>query len=124
MKPIERLAHYFKDNKIKFSVVERQAGIGNGYLSRQIKNQASIGSDILEKICNCYPSLNATWLLTGKGLPDLFVDNSSNPSFADTEHLTICQEQVENLSKQVELLKREIRLLNDIIQLQRNKNGE
>jgi DNA-binding Xre family transcriptional regulator len=71
MKPIERLSKYLADNKIRYATLEADAGLGKGYLSKQVTHNASIGADILENICNALPNLNPTWLLTGKGEPNL-----------------------------------------------------
>lgn len=120
MKPIERLGMYFKRNKIMFSTVERAIGLGNGYLSRQIKNQGSIGSDILEKICLTYPKLNTTWLLTGKGEPEI-TTAATERNINDVEQVDLYSRQIDNLSEQVELLKQEIKLLKGIIEVQRKK---
>ena len=42
-------------------------GAGNGYTLRMKKNNASIGSDVIEHITKVYPELNVAWLITGKG---------------------------------------------------------
>jgi len=42
-------------------------GAGNGYTLRMKKNNASIGSDVIENIIKTYPQLNVVWLLTGEG---------------------------------------------------------
>lgn len=42
-------------------------GAGNGYTLRMKKNNASIGSDVIENILQVYPQLNVVWLLTGEG---------------------------------------------------------
>jgi len=42
-------------------------GAGNGYTLRMKKNNASIGSDVIENILRIYPQLNVVWLLTGEG---------------------------------------------------------
>ncbi len=42
-------------------------GAGNGYILRMKKNNASIGSDVIEIILRIYPQLNVVWLLTGEG---------------------------------------------------------
>lgn len=78
MKPVDRLAWYLKQKKIKYSELERKTGLVHGYMSKQVRSSASIGSDILERICNACPDLNPAWLLTGRGHWEL-VD-------AETEH--------------------------------------
>lgn len=71
MKPVNRLAWYLKQKKIKYTNLEKETGLVPGYLSKQIRSEASIGADILERICNACPDLNPVWLLTGKGNCDV-----------------------------------------------------
>ncbi|WP_367176880.1 hypothetical protein [uncultured Eudoraea sp.] len=42
-------------------------GASNGYTLRMKKNNASIGSDVIENILRVYPQLNVVWLITGEG---------------------------------------------------------
>ncbi|MFW2375847.1 MULTISPECIES: hypothetical protein [Cellulophaga] len=42
-------------------------GASNGYTLRMLKNNASIGSDVIENIVATYPNLNLVWLITGEG---------------------------------------------------------
>ncbi|WP_240927867.1 MULTISPECIES: hypothetical protein [Cellulophaga] len=42
-------------------------GASNGYTLRMLKNNASIGSDVIENIVATYPKLNLVWLITGEG---------------------------------------------------------
>jgi hypothetical protein len=132
MKPIERLAFYFKLNNIRFSIVEREVGLANAYLSKQIKNQASIGADILEKICNAYPNINPAWVITGKGEPELNPINpemiagreSAQTDMVPVEQVQLYREQIENMAKQIELLRREIKFQDDMIKTLRGRSGE
>lgn len=136
MKPIERLALYFKQCNIKFSLVEKSIGIANGYLGKQVKNQSSIGSDILEKICKAYPKLNPTWLLTGNGPQQILEDGTTKNNDAGSNETslqpipgTIQKEielyklQIESLTTQVDFLRREIKMQNEIIVLLRASNN-
>ncbi len=42
-------------------------GTANGYTLRMQKNNASVGSDVIERIKEVYPQINLVWLITGKG---------------------------------------------------------
>ncbi len=42
-------------------------GASNGYTLRMKKNNASVGSDVIENILRVYPQLSVVWLLTGEG---------------------------------------------------------
>lgn len=67
MKVIDRLAKYLEVKDISAREFELGCGVANGYLGKQLKVHASIGSDILEKVAVQYPDLNLVWLITGRG---------------------------------------------------------
>jgi hypothetical protein len=92
MKPVERLEWYIKHKKIKYTALENDTKLVHGYLSKQIRSLASIGSDILEKICNACPDLNPAWLLTGKGNWQLGATGMDK----QPEHKTINPEEIKN----------------------------
>jgi hypothetical protein len=64
---IDRLGLFLERKKISFAAFEKDCGISNGYLGKQLKGKGSVGSDILEKISRQHPELNLVWLITGKG---------------------------------------------------------
>ena len=41
-------------------------GTANGYILRMQKNNASVGSDVIECIIQVYPEINLVWLITGQ----------------------------------------------------------
>ena len=47
-------------------------GTANGYTLRMKKNNASVGSDVIERIKQKYPQVNLVWLITGKG--EMFIE--------------------------------------------------
>jgi phage repressor protein C with HTH and peptisase S24 domain len=65
--------------EIKVSPYEfsKKVGLSQGYLSNLKSKNGQIGNVIIEKIINTYPSLNPTWLLTGKG--DMLLGDYNNP---------------------------------------------
>jgi hypothetical protein len=67
IKSIDRLAEYLKYKGISLNAFDRNIGASNGYTGKQIKNNASIGSDVIENISRKYTDLNLLWLLTGEG---------------------------------------------------------
>jgi hypothetical protein len=67
MKIIERLKEYIEYKSISFNAFDKSIEASNGYIGRQIKNNASIGGDIIEKISCIYSDLNIDWLITGIG---------------------------------------------------------
>nr|WP_321234834.1 hypothetical protein [uncultured Psychroserpens sp.] len=52
-------------------------GTANGYILRMQKNNASVGSDVIERIVKEYPQVNLIWLITGKG--DMFIEDKPKP---------------------------------------------
>ncbi|MCC2598022.1 helix-turn-helix transcriptional regulator [Sphingobacterium sp. FBM7-1] len=66
-KTVNRIKHYLDSKSISLNAFDKAIGVGNGYFGKQIKRQASVGSDILEKIVCVYPDINPVWLLTGEG---------------------------------------------------------
>ena len=67
MKPIERISMYLKFRSITPHAFEKKILLSNGYFSKQLRNQGSVGSDILIKIHAQYTDLNILWVLTGEG---------------------------------------------------------
>ncbi|PZR27447.1 MAG: hypothetical protein DI535_10575 [Citrobacter freundii] len=67
MRIIDRLAAYLAFKEITAYSFERTVDVANGYLKKQLKGRGSIGSDILQRIYECYPDLDFIWLLTGNG---------------------------------------------------------
>ena len=67
MKPIERIVMYLQFRSINPHSFERKIHLSNGYLSKQLKNLGSVGTDILLKMHDHYPELNLLWVLTGEG---------------------------------------------------------
>ena len=128
MKPIQRLEWYLKHKKIRYTEVEKKTGLATSYLSKQINNQGSIGSDILEKICLAYPDLNPAWLLTGIGHYETVQDEQAlaaapallnsevddklkfinKLALPDNEKLELCKMYAEKLLLQIGLLEKEL----------------
>ncbi|WP_460218927.1 hypothetical protein [Psychroserpens sp. MEBiC05023] len=52
-------------------------GTANGYILRMQKNNASVGSDVIERIVKEYPQVNLVWLMTGKG--NMFIEDVKKP---------------------------------------------
>lgn len=67
MKTIDRLKVFLDETRVSYNSFDVTIGAGNGYIGKQIKRKASIGSDMIETIVSKYPQLNVVWLLTGKG---------------------------------------------------------
>ena len=60
-------------------------GTANGYILRMQKNNASVGSDVIERIIKKYPQVNLVWLITGKG--DMFIETKPKPKARSTKEI-------------------------------------
>jgi hypothetical protein len=67
MKIIDRIILFIRYKRLSMRAFDMSIGVGNGYTSKQSKSNASVGSDVLERIIDVYPDLNPLWLITGKG---------------------------------------------------------
>lgn len=63
---IDRLILFMKSNGICPGSFEKNVGLSNGYISKQLRHKGSIGSNILQKIKNRYDSIDLNWIITGK----------------------------------------------------------
>jgi hypothetical protein len=133
MKTIDRFFLFLDEKGVNYANVEKFLGISNGYLGKMRGRQASIGSDIIEKIVHKYPELNPAWLISGEGnmlrkknLENESVDeqnlnftiklrklyNSRRKHYRKINHIClICQEK----DKRIEDLKNHIQKLELII---------
>jgi phage repressor protein C with HTH and peptisase S24 domain len=79
MKIINRIAQYIDTEGISKNAFDKIIGAGNGYIGKQITNDASIGGDVIEKIICNFPKLNPIWLITGEGEMLKSAQNKSKP---------------------------------------------
>lgn len=66
-KTIDRLMQFIQYSGLSARQFDLSIGAGNGYTLRMKKNNASVGSDVIENIVRIYPQLNLVWLITGEG---------------------------------------------------------
>ncbi len=67
LKTIDRLMQFITHAGLSARQFDLSIGASNGYTLRMKKNNASVGSDVIENILRVYPQLNVIWLLTGEG---------------------------------------------------------
>lgn len=96
-KIISRLQQYIDYKKISFNAFDKSIDASNGYIGRQIKNQASIGGDVLEKISCTYLDLDIRWLITGKG--DMLYKEEKNVRCNNVEILSDFTSQYDKKQK-------------------------
>ena len=66
-KAIDRIFTVIKSLGMSARQFDMSIGASNGYTLRMKKNNASVGSDILERIVEKYPFVNIAWVVTGSG---------------------------------------------------------
>ena len=66
-RPIDRLFKYIDFIGFSAFKFENEAGISNGYLSKQKERKGQIGSEILDKIHSSFENLNILWIISGDG---------------------------------------------------------
>lgn len=81
MKIVDRIKLFIEYKNISLRRFDESIEMSKGYMSRQIKTNASVGSDVLVKIIDTYPELNLNWLLKGTGemiIKDNLVNDNEN----------------------------------------------
>lgn len=71
-KTINRIVKLISTMGLSARQFDISIGSANGYTLRMEKNNASVGSDVIERIAEKYPRVNLVWLITGEG--DMFID--------------------------------------------------
>lgn len=108
MRLIDRIFEYLHHHHLTPYSFERNCGIANGYLKKQTKGKGTVGSEILEKMCEKYKDLNVTWLLTGKG--KMLMDDTYPPSgllpgnWSEDEQSYSTQDTIKSLKERVNTL--------------------
>ncbi|RYJ43967.1 S24 family peptidase [Flavobacterium beibuense] len=72
----DRLKKYIETREISYYAFENSIDASRGSISKAVKDNKSIGSNVLEKIFQVYSDLNPVWLLTGEG--NMLIDNNSD----------------------------------------------
>lgn len=67
MRTIDRVSQFIDSQGISKNEFDKRIDAANGYIGKQIKKGASIGSDVIERIVSAFPQLSLEWLVTGKG---------------------------------------------------------
>ncbi len=69
-KVIDRIEEPISYYNLSYNGFDKKVGLSNGYIGRQIKNNANLGSHILEKIYATFDEISGDWLL-GADVPIL-----------------------------------------------------
>jgi len=108
MKTIERIKKFIDFKGLSLNKFDDIIQSSNGYIGKQIKKKASIGSDMLENIFCIFEELNPTWLLTGKGA---MLNKTSKPNTNNTS-IEWFQNKFDEKDIKIEELNIEIKELN------------
>jgi hypothetical protein len=109
----KRLKQFIDYKNISLNAFDKSIGASNGYIGKQIKNEASIGSEMLATISEAYPELNLYWLVSGEG-EMLKNVQSSFPTIEDTQTIKIdgtislLKEMIKEKEIEIKELNREI----------------
>lgn len=76
-----RLQQFLDIEKLSPARLADMLGVQRSGLSHILSGRNKPGYDFIFKFLNCFPTINAEWLLTGKGKP--YKDLSDLPSFPD-----------------------------------------
>ncbi|RQO78076.1 peptidase S24 [Pedobacter sp. KBW01] len=63
----QRLSQYIEDKGISLYAFENKLAVSRGSISKAIKENKSIGSNVLENILSKFIDINPIWLMTGRG---------------------------------------------------------
>lgn len=99
-----RLDAFMKAKGLNNNTIALEANISNGLISKSRKRR-DISLDILSKILNTYPNLDANWLLTGNGYMLKQIENYNYP---DNSYIVELQkDKIETLQQELLQLKNE-----------------
>lgn len=84
-KTINRIMQVISSLNMSARQFDLSIGTANGYILRMQKNNASVGSDVIERIIKEYPQVNLVWLITGKG--DMFIHEQAKPKVRSIQEI-------------------------------------
>ena len=132
---IDRILQFIDYKGISINKFSKMIGVSNAYFSKQKKNNANIGSQIIEKIVNTCHDISLLWLVMGEGemlkeskntCSDLSVSNNQQKKAEDVLQKEIEKLEAKNLLLKIEIenatekitdLKEQLKLQSEIISL-------
>ena len=84
-KTVHRIIKLISELKLSARQFDISIGTANGYILRMQKNNASVGSDVIERIVKEYPQVNLVWLITGKG--EMFITEQEKPKVRSKQEI-------------------------------------
>lgn len=121
-KAINRIITLIKALDISARQFDMSIGTANGYTLRMQKNNASVGSDVIERIIKKYPQVNLVWLITGEG--EMFITKESVPKIRSKQEIdTYIHDRItKQLSEDKQRLLKEILDEIDVIEANNSQN--
>ena len=80
-KTIERLSYFLEYKGDSFGRLAVDIGLSNSYFSKMLKNNGSLGEEVIRKILLHYENINPEWLLLGTG--SMTKENQIIPQLTD-----------------------------------------
>ncbi len=122
MNIIERIIKIAENKGVSLNQFSKKIGVSNAYFSKQKKNNANVGSHIIEKIVRIYPDINIEWLITGEGDMIKSGESPGGASSADNRHLNMLEKQLQDKELHIKDLQKSIDLLqNQLKDCQKDK---
>lgn len=114
----KRLGEYIRTKGISLYAFENTIGASRGSISKAIKDNKNIGSNVLENILIHYTDINLSWLLSGKGKMLLSDTNTANKDQTNykIENNTADLKEIKHLKEVNQLLTDKNQLLIDKIE--------
>lgn len=73
----KRIGEFIEAVGLSYYAFENSIGASRGAVSKAVKDEKSIGSNVIERIISTYPQLSPNWLVTGNG--DMLLSESEMP---------------------------------------------
>ena len=120
MNIIDRLLQFIEIQNISINKFAQKIDVSNAYFAKQKKNNANIGSQIIEKIVREYKDLNLEWLITGEGT--MLKTHITEPFEKQEEPQTKSNfgEVIERNEKMIKLLEEQVSFLKKQLEVCQN----
>ncbi|GHT80198.1 hypothetical protein AGMMS50262_24270 [Bacteroidia bacterium] len=118
-KIIERLSYFLEYKGDNFGRLAANIGLSNSYFSKMVKNNGSLGEDVIKKILLYYENINPEWLLLGIG--PMTKENQIIPQLTD-KYVSEMIQLICKLSEENGTIKAEKRQLKEEIKQLRTEN--
>lgn len=128
MKTVERVQIFINHKGLKLKTFDSSINASNGYIGKQIKNKASIGSDVIEKIIEVYTDINLIWLITGNG--EMLLNKANELSVEEkapvvvelqTEKCLEFQNRIKHLEELLSSRESELKMAHDFVLVLKEK---